>query len=316
MNKANPTVFCAISIIILTFAIFTFPSSARFTQNEPKFTVFDVSLAQAIPNPPHLDVLDVRGLPYDQRLCALTLQGIVNANATSSFIYLFESHANYDEQWLSYYRSNLSASVDYYTFQNLLAQYKNSITGYVLYDPLVPASQFIAATICGLNGSIAITPDLLSTVESLGIPQDTNLIGKFAAGNTTAIYQWGYDKLFPLCSHTIIGNMIYNNADDGYYDIYQQIVDYLVANKAFIMGLSSSTEPDFTLKQEILSSMTKGGYVLGWCGPDDSESAHVTQVTQNYLTEAGTFPESPNFSVHSKIIPNRSEERRVGKECS
>jgi hypothetical protein len=277
------------TLCLFTFAFFLSNNYVLTTQAKASLT---------------LDVLDVRGLPYDMRLSALTLQGIINAKSNGTLIYLLESHANYDEQWLTYYQTNYSARVEYYTFQNLLNKYKNEVGGYVVYDPSAPASQFIAATISGLNGSITVSPELVSAVEGFGIPLDVDLRGKFVSGNTIAIYEWGYNNLFPLCNRTIIGNMIYNDADDGYYDIYMQIIDYLVANKAFIMGLSSTTEPDHTLKQYFLNGMDKNGWVVGWFGPDDYEWAHVTQTSETGLTVVGSFPaESPNYSVHSKIIP-------------
>jgi len=262
--------------------------------------------AQASFNPSHtlqgewtLQVLNVAGLLYSQRLCALTLQGIVNKESQNMIYLVWHT---YEQQWIDYYHSKFNISAEYYSdLISLIRANKNSIHGYVVYDPAVPACQFIAATICGLNNSVAVSPDMIDMVKNEGINLDMDLRGKFVPGNTTAIYEWGYENLYPLCNHAVIGNMCYNNADDGYYDIYMQIIDYLVSERAFVMGLSSTTEPDHTLKQKFLNGMDKFGRVFGWYGPDDYEWTHVAQASESGQTVVGCFPESPNFSVHSRI---------------
>jgi hypothetical protein len=256
-------------------------------------------------------VLNITNWSYTQRLCALTLQGIVNRDSMN-MIYLV-SWKVYEPEWLPFYQNNFNFSLQYYyDLASLIRADKNSIRGYVVYDPTVPASQFIAATICGLNSSIAVSPDMIDMVKNLGIVQDTDLRGNFMPGNTTAVYEWGFHNLYPLCNHTIIGNMPYNNIDDGYVDVYMQIIDYLVSKKAFVMGLSSSTEPDHTLKQMFLDKMDKFGWVLGWYGPNDFEYAHVMQVTTSGLTVVGSFPESPNYSVHCRFTSGVYKQKTVG----
>ena len=247
-----------------------------------------------------LQVLNVAGLPYSQRLCALTLQGIVNKES-QNMIYLV--WRMYEQQWIDYYHDEFNVSVEYYSdLISLIRANKNNIQGYVVYDPALPACQFIAATICGLNNSIAVSPNMIDIVKNEGIIQDLDLRGKFVSGNTTTIYEWGFRNLFPLCNHTIVGNMCYNNADDGYYDIYMQIIDYLISERAFVMGLSSTTEPDHMLKQMFLNGMDRFGWVVGWYGPDDYEWAHVAQASETGQTVVGSFPDiSPNFSFHSRF---------------
>ena len=268
-----------------------------------------------------LQVLNVSQLSYSQRLCALTLQGIVNGEESSTKIFLVsknyapsEEFRSYDNQWLTYYVNELNFSVEYYPdLMSLIRASKSSIRGYVVYDPSVPGSQFNAATISGLNGSITVSPDMIDMVRNEGIVQDLDLRGKFVPGNTTAVYEWGFKNLYPFCNRTVIGNMIYNNADDGYYNIYMQIIDYLVSNKAFIMGLSSYTEPDRNLKQMFLDGMEKFGKIFGWHGPDDYEWVHVAQASESGQTVVCSFPESPNFSLHSRFSSHAYQQKtRVG----
>ncbi len=314
-------------------------------------------------------------------------------------------------------------------FTALLNLTKASVKGYVIYDFETAGSQFMAATICGLNSSIAISPYMIPQIQALGIPQDTDLRDTLKGLKVTEVYEWGYRNLWRNCSRNVIGNMIhntdyiklniapylqnsdtvyvkfedaipqdgnggglasavleapgksplwitpngtneatylYNNEgswissrgyrisdlnlswtyrfqldkgtaanltleiynqfqvsvstdpekdwqivskwtpggdDIGFPELYTQIIDYLVSEKGFIMSLSSSTEPDSTLKDKFFSEMNPVGLVLGWFGPNDTEWAHVAQASQNGLTVLCSFPEAPNFSLHSKIRP-------------
>jgi hypothetical protein len=115
-----------------------------------------------------LRVLNLTGLSFSQRLCALTLQGIVNRES-QNMIY-FVKDRPYERQWIDYYRREFNISVEYfYNLPGLIEATKDSICGYVVYDPAVAGSQFIAATISGLNNSITVSPDMIDMVERDGI---------------------------------------------------------------------------------------------------------------------------------------------------
>ncbi len=315
-------------------------------------------------------------------------------------------------------------------FKTLLNLTKAVVKGYVVYDVDTPGSQFIAATICGLNNSIAISSYMIPMMEEIGIPRDIDLRGILRGLYLTQVYDWGYNNLWSKCSRDVIGNMIHgtdwikldltsyfqnsssvyikfedSDTPDGngaqlagavldvlgngstwilprhsateapflyeqkgswlnaeshrvagwdqywiykipptpgvsanltlelygqykvsiatdpanewtnvaYYrfkcddpfagDFYTQIIDYLVSKKAFVMSLSSSEQPDYSVKQKFLSEMNSVGLVIGWFGPYDTEAAHIGHLSANGLTALCGFPQSPNFSLHSKIQP-------------
>jgi|WetSurMetagenome_2_1015567.scaffolds.fasta_scaffold53299_2 hypothetical protein len=366
-----------------------------------------------------------------ERLCAEILEGVVNRQNDTGQVYL--PGQDPDWKWINYYRDRFG--MDYQIvpdLQTLLNFTKSAVRGYVVYDLDTPSEQFIAATICGLNNSIAVSPYMIPLMQTLGIPLDMDLRPVLRGLNINQIYDWAYRNLWSRCSRDFIGNMVHSsdwvklnltsylqnstavyvkfedvntwdgggaqlasavidvqgNAstwilpsnstseapflyaqydswldwqnhreagwgqyfiykiplekgisanltleiygqykislttnpdngtwtkvaswqagsdDPGFSDAYTQIIDLLVSKKALIMSLSSIQYPDHNTKNQFLREMNPGGWVLGWFGPNgDTESAHVYQASQNGLTAVCSFPQSPNFSFHSKIKP-------------
>ena len=150
-------------------------------------------------------VFDVSKKPYPIRIFAATLQGIVNKQRDRGQIFLI--YTNDDWHWINYYHSrfNITYEVikDEYELLNLT---KSCVNGFIIYDPEVPYSTDVAATIAGLNNSVVICPDMFEKVKQLGLDLDVDLRGIFRGMTKVEIYEWEYKYLWPLCNHTIIGN--------------------------------------------------------------------------------------------------------------
>lgn len=230
-------------------------------------TVYIVERA-AITNPP-------KGLlEHDAARLICSLQGLINRDFKKNQIALYIQYDDTDTFWynqmaasggiLSGYRrvtiSTLTKFLD--TFQNQLKD-----CGMVLWDPDVPATANVAATICGLDGYLPVKYEedggLMAMLEDLGVKSRLTLVGRFTGrgiitGTKIAstgskkcdAYLWAMEKYMDRTSREIIAympdgagcvatNPIYSDSDaktafgNNLYDH-----DYLIANACFFFDLS------------------------------------------------------------------------------
>lgn len=95
--------------------------------------------------------------------------------------------------------------------------------------------------------------------------------------------------------------------------IFNQIRDYLVAERAFVCDLSADPDDHESreTKSEIFGKMRPGGIVFGWTRRGESESELVSLASQKGLTVLCS-QNAPNFSFHSRVkasVPRIAKER-------
>ena len=210
-----------------------------------------------------------------------SLQGLMNRDFGMDEKHTSVMYVNLDssdQTWLSYFTTDSKTSPFYgfnvvkigswysflKTFKPLIEQ-----SGYILWDPNVPATANVAATICGLDGYLPVMSgsSLETELIDAGITQKMTLVGKFTGATTGSAkndaYRWALDNYFDRCSYEYIaytvdgaavapGNTVAADGDAYKYCIENH--DYLIARRAFFIDL----DPYKNDRPEDNSSATKG----------------------------------------------------------
>lgn len=207
---------------------------------------------------------DVRN-QYDIMTFVSSLQGVVNREKPTLF---FDYLKNTDSFWYKYmrregkllygYSQNVVKSLD-----DLIEIFKEQIkqNGLVVWDPSVPATSNVAATICSATDAIPVRKDSAFTqklIEMTGAEIKVDLTGKFTGQGTIPdtnikstgsakndAYLWALEKYGDQLNWSVLGY---------YIDAYEQPVenepygnfsylcipnhDYIIANRGFFFDLS------------------------------------------------------------------------------
>lgn len=236
------------------------------TSNLPKNTLYVISTK----------VLSVEGvMQHDIARLITSLQGLINREYETNKVFLYWSDLGQDEFWKTYLQqpgklfSGLK-EVHINSFENFLLTFHKQLKdcGLIIWDPKVPATSNVAATICGLDGFLPVKYDtekkgLMNRLLEAGIKQKQTLVGLFTGkGNilNTDIkstgsakndaYLWAMEKYMDRCSNkfiaympdgasTVADNPIYTqNSNNGpqHSSLYNH--DYLIARRCFFVDLS------------------------------------------------------------------------------
>ncbi|HOQ89773.1 MAG TPA: GxGYxYP family putative glycoside hydrolase, partial [Candidatus Hydrogenedentes bacterium] len=226
-------------------------------------------------------------LRYDAMYLVSALQGLVNWDAPRLFTrYLYDV----DDFWFDYAREvwlTSSQVEEMHSLPDLLRRFSPYVQGLVLWDPNVPATSNLAATICGVEGWLpARAGSPLFSLESLqGLWPDVkvDLRGKFTGAVTGSAkcdaYVWARDhylsagKCHPSLMAYMVDAFTQRPGEPGvrYPSLDNSTLanrDYYIAEKAFFMDLN--VWPDETpvddpgqrpgLDREILCSILKAQY--------------------------------------------------------
>jgi|GEM_PF-1292405 len=138
----------------------------------------------------------------------------------------------------------------YKTFKPVIEQ-----CGYITWDPNVPATANVAATICGLDGYLPVMDGsgLEAELTERGIEERMTLVGKFTGSTTGSkkndAYRWALDNYFSRCSYDYIayttdgaaevsGNPVNLDGDSFTHGYCIENHDYLIARRAFFIDLN------------------------------------------------------------------------------
>lgn len=233
-----------------------------------KKTVYIVERA-VITNPP-------KGImEHDIARLICSLQGLINRDMTKNQIALYIQYDDTDTFWYNQMATsggvlNGYSKVTISSFTKFLDTFKTQLQscGMILWDPNVPATANVAATICGLDGYLPVKYDtddnsLMTKLGDLGVKSKLSLKGKFtgkgvisgtkiaSTGSTKCdAYLWAMDKYMNRTSKKMIAympdgagcvttNPIYSDSDAKSAfgnNIYDH--DYLIANACFFFDLS------------------------------------------------------------------------------
>ena len=235
----------------------------------------------------------------------ISLEGNVNRkNARLYFIYPEGWSFTYTPYVFDYYRDEKC-----YTFHRLstveqaLQTFKESVRGYVVWDPDVRTSLIVAFTIAGLEDAVVVDESLIPLMIENGLEQMEDLRGRFTGWSDARIYQWAYDRYWERCSRDFI---IWLGGEHG--EIMKPgVADWGLMNRVFFNDLS--TKPDdkeeYDLANRILGQMNPMSMVMGWHSyKKDLERDHVSLVSSYGLRVEGlhTLP-NLSFSHHVPATP-------------
>ena len=213
-------------------------------------------------------------MQHDSARLICSLQGLLNRDLTKNKIAMYLEYDDTDGFWLTQLQSGLLSgykTVTISSFSQFLSTFENQIAacGMVLWDPEVPSTANVAATICGIEGYLPVKYDtadngLMKKLEDMGVKARLSLKGKFTgkgviSGTKIAstgskkcdAYLWAMDKYMDRTSKKIIAYMpdgagcvesndIYKKDSDAGSAYGNNIYDhdYLIAEKAFFFDLS------------------------------------------------------------------------------
>jgi len=239
---------------------------------------------QALPRfatPLRLAVADLTNAPADQQLLLTTLQGVVNRRRPR--IYLLQPQGEGLDTWLD------ALAVPHHQTarpMSLLADYRDEVTGAVLYDPDVAGTINVATTLAGLHDAVATSAALAA---SAGLPVIADLRGQFASDLDA--YTWAAASLWPHTTHRMLIGL-----DPG---ISGYLRDYAVANRALVMFLDPSVAAELALLEQLMADVPAGSPYLGWWPSDLTGESDGTQVASQYGLFVVATDYSANLSVFS-----------------
>ena len=219
-------------------------------------------------------------MTHDAWRLMCSLQGLLNRDLEKNQIALYLTYDDTDNFWYNQMTAsggllNGYKKVTISTFEEFLNTFAAQIKacGIVVWDPNVPATANVAATICGLDGMLPVKgladdAGLLGILKDMGVKVKLNLCNRFkgtgiipgtkiaSTGSTKCdAYLWAMDKYMDRTSKKIIaympdgagcieGNPIHDKDNDATpYGNNLLDHDYLIAQKAFFFDLTPvSTE--------------------------------------------------------------------------
>ncbi len=215
-------------------------------------------------------------MPHDAARLVSSLQGLLNREIETNRVALVlaDKHA---DTWVSYIKENddllqgMTNTVTIADMKEFLTVFESQLKecGMILWDPNVPSTSNVAATICGLNGYLPVKYDvtegsLYQTLIEMGVPVKMSLVDKFngkglipdtlllsTGSKKCDPYLWALEQVSARCSdyYTVylpdgasatVGNTVYEN------DIHSKSLDqnklfnhdYGIYRKAFFFDLT------------------------------------------------------------------------------
>jgi hypothetical protein len=245
------------------------------------------------------------GEGLEKQAFLISLQANANRKgAKLYFIYPDSWNFTYTPYVFDYYRDK-----KYYTFRRIstveqaLQTFKESVQGFVVWDPNVRTSLIVAFTIAGLEDAVVVDESLIPLMKENGLDQVEDLRGKFTGWSDARIYQWAYDRYWAQCSRDFV---IWLGGEHGKI-MKPGVADWGMMNRVFFNDLSTkpSDKEEYDLANKILGQMNPMAMVMGWHSyKKDLERDHVRLVSSYGLRVEGlhTLP-NLSFSHHVPATP-------------
>lgn len=238
-----------------------------------------------------VELLDVSGLGYEERLLAASLQGLVNraagpedggGEAPGAFLFLdyggnddpgtrrTNSVMMTEEDWLGRYRPFLSRNdldnLDYYRsalgleveklpgIEAAVARHRNLLRGVVVLDPYLEDSVNLALCYAGLESLLVVHPRLVHWAAFLGLHVVEDLRDRFRT--RVSLYVWAFRELRPRCASWAVVS-----SEPAWHR--PEFADYIVKERLFVFGLSSFRKGGLrSLGQNLLLFLLAGPWAL------------------------------------------------------
>ncbi|HIE08925.1 MAG TPA: hypothetical protein EYP65_03645, partial [Armatimonadetes bacterium] len=262
--------------------------------------------------------LDIAGLSYDQCLLALAIQGLSNRKGPRVFLKtgsLFWQNRRADEWWLDYYRRR--KRIDFRavkTLDELLAGSLGEFRGVALFDPSLDATRYIALTLCGLEGLLPASPELMERhpmLKRLPVVYDLRLRWQ----SNAEAYEWAVENLLPRTDRKACfsAGRSHNGKNLGADPSVVLGLDYVIMRGGFVFNLSPAAErasiygrlipgypEDARLFDKIMKGLDSPAAVYGWAEPEGHFARRVSKWG-NFIMCAC----APNLSFHAKVPARR-----------
>jgi len=222
-------------------------------------------------------------------------QGLINRKQT--LIYLL--HSEQDEFWLKYYKE--AFGVDYELFDNVnivLNELKDQIAGYIVYDPIIPHSLNLAATLGSINNAVPISSDMENSILYLNLKKIDDLRGRWK--DMYKAYEWALDNAMKQCNSRVMAQLCVHAPHWPSSTFANR--DYTVAHKILSIDISSSERDkrDYELLRKIYNAYQPGTLVLGWHCVRDKEHEAIA-LSSEFGHYGMCTLRTANLTVHSSI---------------
>ncbi len=216
--------------------------------------------------PRSLDVYDVRGAPFDTILSAATMSGLINRQEVRIYLLSDVDAGILQETLLAHIPTLPHRAQGEEVLDELLAAFRSSVKGLVIFDPHVIDSVNIATTLAGLRDAIVVSPQQAERLQQhpfrLPVLADLRV---YTWKSRLQAYRWAVRNLLKETSTGLVAGMRPTIASG--------LRSYLVATRAFVYWL----DPHFALPdpvngwtmerclmKRILRSYAPGTPHLGW----------------------------------------------------
>ncbi len=261
---------CQLACSLLVCFIFALNGFAT-SKAPPKVWVFD---ARALRKADLANPASARQV-WEEMHVVSSLQGLVNRTEPRLYVlFCREFGVETDRFWLDWYQKEdgwLAASEmgQLATLEDCLREFRSAYRGLVVYDPKVPATSNLAATVAGCDGLLPVqyndAPDSLYRllVEKLGVPVHVWLVGKDGSSRFTGqglvpdlgmassgsakidAYRWAIERYLKTgrCDPAFVGYFVdsywVGHAAQAGHEMHTlSNHDFFVARRAFFMDLS------------------------------------------------------------------------------
>lgn len=255
---------------------------------------------EAAPQP--LELLDLEGLPADEKLTATALQGLVNRSYPR--VYLVHRRQEEKEGWL---RELARPSVIREGISSLILAHRPDVAGLVVYDPEVPDSINVALTLSGLERGIPVGPALAERLrDRVGdLPILADLRGRFSS--RIEAYRWQAATLWPRCTHDMLIG-ISPSAGEPPTPSGGVLQDYALAHRAMVIWLDPNLPEERALFEAILRDVSPCSPYLGWFPRDVAGEFSGTELTSAHSVYVLAADYSCNLTAFSErqVLPTAS----------
>jgi hypothetical protein len=262
--------------------------------------------------PRDVTVIDISGdweaagdLPRQALL--ISLQGLANKVDASIYLVFPDEYVHPDvKAVLEYYRKRHGVrTTDVKSVEDVLAKYRSSLKGCVVWDPEVLPSLMVSFTVAGLEDALVVTEAYLPLMEKLGLKPVADFRQKFRGKKDVEIFRWAYEQYWPRCSREYLVYLgEYCRGLKNGPGMRPAIADFAIVHKAFCTDLSTrpTNREEYDLAETMMSEMRPYAYIYGWhsyC--KDKEEEHITMASRHALIVAEGLATLPNMSFHGKI---------------
>lgn len=203
------------------------------------------------PAPSHLTVYNYYNDSFEMKLLLASLQGLVAKTDPSIYlIYYSEVDTFWLNEMVDHYGVTYDTANDGW---ELVESFSSYIGGLVVFDPDLPASANLAATIAGINNAVVVAPSLVAELQSYGFSILVDLRGAFA--DNVEMYEWAMTNVWPLSNQTIL---CFTDPS------LPTLRDYIVAHNIFAIMLDQHIPEERELLEQILVDTPPNIPILGW----------------------------------------------------